>query len=120
MLESIERLRKAVIRWKGTETWETAGIGEEFNGYVDAIEREIAERYGPLPLNADEGVERRREFVRLDISMIPCGYMHGGKAPYYSIVYRENGELFQGYSSFNIDTVSCYLRDYFMTNGKEV
>lgn len=61
-----------------------------------------------------ESAEPTREFVSLEVDMLSCDYIHGGKAPYYSIVYREGGELFKGYSSFNIDTVSAYLRDYFI------
>lgn len=61
-----------------------------------------------------ESVEHRRKFVGLRVDMIPCSYIHGAKAPYYSIMYREDGQLFQGYSSFNIDIVSRFLRDYFI------
>ena len=65
----------------------------------------------------NESSEHRREFVSLDVDMIPCSYIHGAKAPYYSIVYREDGKLFKGYSSFSIGTVSGYLRDDFIEQG---
>lgn len=66
----------------------------------------------------EKSVEYKREFVGLEVSMTPCSYINGGKAPYYSIVYRENGQLLQGYSSFDIGTVSKYLRDYFIDQGR--
>ena len=120
MLESIEELRDWATRPDGS-FW-----CPEISEFSDAIEREIAERYIErdkaieAPLDADGvayaqrgSATNKRKFVGLGIDMLPCSYIHGAKAPYYSIVYHEDGKLFKGYSSFNIDTVSGYLRDYF-------
>jgi len=34
--------------------------------------------------------------------------------PYYSILYVENGERFNGYGTYDIDVLSRYIRDYFI------
>ena len=39
--------------------------------------------------------------------------------PYYNIQYKENGEGFIGYGSYNIDVISGYLRRYFFMTEQE-
>ena len=36
------------------------------------------------------------------------------KKGYYSIIYDENGEEYQGYSSFGLDIISDFLKEYFL------
>ena len=33
---------------------------------------------------------------------------------YYTITYKENGEWFTGFGSYNIEIVEKYLKDYFI------
>ncbi len=58
-----------------------------------------------------------RQFEKLVVSYPPadlCNYPeHKGK-PYFSIRYKENGEGFIGYGTYNPEVLSRYLRDYFM------
>ena len=51
--------------------------------------------------------ERNTEFVKLTVRDI------NGK-PYYSIIYLEDGNEFEGYSSYSLDVVSDYLKEYFI------
>lgn len=53
--------------------------------------------------------ERVGEFVKLTVRPI------NGK-PYYSIVYIKDGCEYEGYSSYNLDVISDYLRQYFATS----
>lgn len=83
MMESIEKLRE----WRKNNTWADGYIhvigadGEvetkEFDGIVEAIEREIAERYMPLPVDADKVVIRPgdiiyRKDMRYAKKKVPC------------------------------------------------
>ena len=36
------------------------------------------------------------------------------KKGYYSIIYDENGKEYQGYSSFGLDIISDFLKEYFL------
>ena len=36
------------------------------------------------------------------------------KKGYYSIIYDENGEEYEGYSSFSLDIISDFLKEYFL------
>lgn len=44
---------------------------------------------------------------------------HNGR-PYYEIQYIENGERHIGYSSYNLDVISEYLTNYFMSDEIKV
>lgn len=55
----------------------------------------------------------KEKFVRLDVREVSAGEV-GRTKPYYSIVYEdENGEHYTGYSSYDLDVISSYLREYF-------
>lgn len=58
----------------------------------------------------------KEKFVRLDVSEVSAG--EGGRTkPYYSIVYEdEDGEHYTGYSSYDLDVISSYLKEYFGVN----
>lgn len=43
-----------------------------------------------------------------------CNYPEYKGKPYFSIRYKENGEDFIGYGTYNPEVLSQYLRDYFM------
>ena len=57
-----------------------------------------------------------REFIEIITRYFPDDIVtypeYRGK-PYYSIHYRENGEEFVGYGTYNPDILSRYLRIYF-------
>ena len=36
------------------------------------------------------------------------------KRDYYSIIYEENGEEYEGYSSYSLDVISDFLKEYFL------
>ena len=55
--------------------------------------------------------ERNTEFVKLTVRDI------NGK-PYYSIIYLEDGNEFEGYSSYSLDVVSDYLKEYFIPSAQ--
>lgn len=56
--------------------------------------------------------ERNTEFVKLTVRDI------NGK-PYYSIIYLEDGNEIEGYSSYSLDVVSDYLKRYFSSAQTE-
>lgn len=39
--------------------------------------------------------------------------------PYYTIVYKEHGEVYEGLGSFSISNISAYLRLYFIPQFKQ-
>lgn len=95
-------------------------------GWTDAEIRESSEKSNEIKDAYKRGYDQaRKEFERLQynrefIEIITQYYPddivtypeYKGK-PYYSIHYRENGEEFVGYGTYNPDVLSRYLRDYF-------
>ena len=69
--------------------------------------------------------ERRqgeREFIEILAQYVPddlCIYPEYRGKPYYSIHYKENGEEFVGFSTYNLEVLSRFLQDYFMKGGAE-
>ena len=105
-----------------SEQWSMASLMPSHEVEPDGFCKWGEPREGGEPLAVEdrsrECEEHKREFVGFEIDMLPCCYMHGAKAPYYSIVYREDGEQYKGFSSFSLDTVSGYLRDYFTSSER--
>lgn len=64
-------------------------------------------------------VEPKRKFIRIITTYCPddciCYKEYKGK-PYFSIEYECDGELHCGYSTYDIDVLSRFLRDYFFFN----
>lgn len=59
---------------------------------------------------------RKDKFIRLDVREVSAGE-NGKTKPYYSIIYEdENGEEHCGYSSYDLDIISSYLKVYFGVN----
>lgn len=48
----------------------------------------------------------KTKFVRLTVR-------NSNGRPYYSIIYLEDGNEFEGYSSYSLDVISDYLKRYF-------
>ena len=90
-MESIEKLRDCT--WIG---------GDKVNEYLDEIEREIAERYMELPVDAD-GVP-----IEMWDRVEPDGYQ-GGKVA--SIEIRGNGTAWVGVLPDGWDTPTVYRAD---------
>lgn len=58
----------------------------------------------------------RDKFIRLDVREVSAGES-GKTTPYYSIIYEdENGDEHCGYSSYDLDVISSYLKVYFGVN----
>lgn len=53
MIKAVDKLRKNLREWVGTDRWETLGTQAKFDALADEIEAEIEERYILLPLDAD-------------------------------------------------------------------
>ena len=72
------------------------------------------------PIDKAPAVEPKRNFMRIITTYCPddviCYEEYKGK-PYFSIEYQENGETFVGYSTYNPDVLSRFLRDYFFNEG---
>lgn len=63
-----------------------------------------------------------REFIEILAQNVPedlCTYPEYKGKPYYSIHYKENGEDFAGFGTYNPEVLSRYLRDYFMKGGAD-
>lgn len=58
-----------------------------------------------------EAEERKQTGRYFESIKVECD--KNGK-PYYSIMYVENGERFNGYGTYKIDVLSRYIRDYFI------
>ena len=50
--------------------------------------------------------ERKTKFVKLTVR-------DSNGRPFYSIIYLEDGNEFEGYSSYSLDVISDYLKRYF-------
>lgn len=48
-----------------------------------------------------------------------CCYPEYQGKPYFSIQFKENGEGFIGFGTYNPDVLSRYIRDYFI-NGVDI
>ena len=63
-----------------------------------------------------------REFIEILAQNVPedlCTYPEYKGKPYYSIHYKENGEEFVGFGTYNPEVLSRYLRDYFIKGDAE-
>ena len=141
-LISREALKKAIeqyqIQWnKNCETdiahWDSC---EHILAIIDnaptvelekAKESEIIKAYTK---GFDTGVETvknerpqgEREFIEILAQYVPddlCTYPEYRGKPYYSIHYKENGEEFVGFGTYNPEVLSRYLKEYFMKGGAE-
>lgn len=57
-----------------------------------------------------------RKFIKINANYVPddiCTYPEYKGKPYYSILYEENGQRFEGFSSYSLEVLSSYLREYF-------
>lgn len=62
-----------------------------------------------------------QEFLELVVQYPPkdlCIYPEYRDKPYYSIKYYENGECHVGYGTYNLEVLSRFLKDYFITPVK--
>ena len=80
---------------------------------------DFKEGYKQAILDGETNFSRQkgeREFIEIITRYFPDDIVtypeYRGK-PYYSIHYLENGEEFVGYSTYNPDVLSSYLRTYF-------
>lgn len=67
--------------------------------------------------NDNAQAEPTRIFVELIVRYPDpelCTYKEYKGKPYYSIKFIENGETHVGYSTYSIEVLSRYLKDYFM------
>ena len=58
-----------------------------------------------------------REFVGLVVQYLPedlCTYPEYKGKPYFSIIYRENGENIVGFGTYKPEVISRYLKEYFV------
>ena len=94
---AIDALRNVIVPQKDI------GFGDESaEGYNDGIDMAITTISG-MPLAQPE---RAKDFVMLKVIDL------NGR-PYYSIIYLENGNEFEGYSSYDLKVISEYLKRYF-------
>lgn len=57
----------------------------------------------------------KREFIKILVEYGGiCPYKEYEGKPYFSVIYRENGEMYCGYGTYNPDVLSQYIRDYFI------
>lgn len=71
---------------------------------IEYWKERIEEAVGNLP---SAQPERKTEFfVKLTVR-------NSNGRPYYSIIYLEDGNEFEGYSSYSLDVISGYLKRYF-------
>lgn len=64
----------------------------------------------------------KREFIEILAQYVPddiCTYPEYKGKPYYSIHYKENGEEFVGFGTYNPEVLSRYLKEYFMKGDAE-
>ena len=97
-------------------------LGEEPPVWYDG-EDEIAERnQWRRDVNAIKAVpsaqpDQTRIFVELVVEYPDpelCPYKEYKGKPYYSIKYIKNGESYVGYSTYNLEVLSQYLKEYFI------
>lgn len=88
-------------RYKWGESWKING-------------EEIREVLDNLPSVQPTG-NPKRIFKKLI-----CEQLNGDSNPYYSIQYIENGEECIGYSSYNLDVISSYLKEDFGINTDNI
>lgn len=59
-----------------------------------------------ITLPSAQPEHKTEDFVKLTVR-------NSNGRPYYSIIYLEDGNEFEGYSSYSLDVISDYLRRYF-------
>lgn len=65
--------------------------------------------------------ESPRTFVELVVKYPDpelCIYKECKGKPYYSIKYIENGKTYVGYSTYNLEVLSQYLKEYFILSAE--
>ena len=70
----------------------------------------------------EERPQGEYEFIEVLAQDVPddiCTYPEYRGKPYYSIHYKENGEEFVGFGTYNPKVLSRYLRDYFIKGDTE-
>ena len=88
--------------------------------FMDLVGADYVDEYDKAQLS-QEGTttvaKTKRTFVELLVHYPHpdvCTYPEYKGKPYFSIRYKENGEDFIGYGTYNPEVLSQYLRDYFM------
>lgn len=88
--------------------------------FMDLVGANYVDEYDKAQLS-QEGTttvaKTKRTFVELLVHYPHpdvCTYPEYKGKPYFSIRYKENGEDFIGYGTYNPEVLSQYLRDYFM------
>lgn len=80
---------------------------------------EEADGYAEGKTARGDGV--KREFIEILAEYTPDDLVtypeYKGK-PYYSIVFKENGEIINGFGTYKIEVLSRYLREYFINQKK--
>lgn len=64
-----------------------------------------------------------REFIEVMVKYPPpeiCTYPEYRGKPYYSILYKENGEEVVGFGTYKPEVLSEYIRNYFITVPEEI
>lgn len=69
--------------------------------------------YEERPQGEYEFIEILAQYVPNDI----CTYPEYKGKPYYSIHYKQSGEEFVGFGTYNPEVLSRYLKEYFMKGG---
>ena len=70
----------------------------------------------------DRKEKANRKFIQINANYVPddiCIYPEYKGKPYYSILYEENGEQFDGFGTYSIEVLSRFLREYFFED-KEI
>ena len=75
----------------------------EIGGFYNQIIENDIEKLKKLP---SAQPERKTKFVKLTVR-------DSNGRPFYSIIYLEDGNEFEGYSSYSLDVISDYLKRYF-------
>ena len=64
--------------------------------------------------------EPKREFIEIVVEYPKtCDYPEWEGKPYYSIAFREDGQTFIGYGTYNPAVLSRYIRQYFLGQEEE-
>ena len=94
-------------------------VKKGFEGPLTDEERQILIRAIGNGISYEEP-QGEREFIEILAQNVPdniCTYPEYRGKPYYSIHYKENGEEFVGFGTYNPEVLSRYLRDYFIKGG---
>lgn len=119
-----EDCEDAVKRQSVLNTLDTMDKALDENRTIEAYKELLKECYKALPPVTPTAKESlvvgdavSREFQELIVEYPPaelCTYPEYRGKPYFSIKYKENGQEFVGYGTYNPDVMSRYLRDYFI------